>query len=140
MKRHTLSPVRSALDRVFKTVLFAALLVSLNALGEPTSAKQAASMVKGWLLLTPAPLKTPLSGRTIGSVQAFYDQNGEAIYYAVPLQPEGFIITSADTEIEGARRVCGIFVSKRRFETEYFAWRIVVFTSVFSVSELCDPL
>ena len=100
MKRLRLSPVRSLLDRVFKAVLFATLFVSLNALGAPTSAEQAASMVKGWLLLTPTPLEMPLSGRTIGSVQPFYDQKGEAIYYAVPLKPEGFIITSADTEIE----------------------------------------
>jgi hypothetical protein len=85
---------------VFKAVLFVSLFASLNALGGPTSPEQAASMVRGWLLLTPTPLKTPLSGRTIGSVQAIYSQNGAAIYYAVPLQPEGFIIASADTEVE----------------------------------------
>jgi hypothetical protein len=85
---------------LIQAVLFATLFVSLNALGGPTSAEQAASMVKGWLLLTPAPLETPLSEKTIGSVQTFWDQQGQAIYYAVPLQPEGFIITSADTEVE----------------------------------------
>jgi hypothetical protein len=100
MKRLRFSPVRSSLDRVFKAVLFATLLVSLNALGGPTSAEQAASMVKGWLVLTPAPLKTPLAARMIGSVRTFSDQQGQAIYYAVPLQPEGFIITSPDTEVE----------------------------------------
>lgn len=100
MKGVRLSPMRSALDRLFKAVLFATLFVSLNAFGAPVSAEQAARMVKGWLLLTPAPLKTPLSGRTIGSVRTFWDQQGQAIYYAVSLQPEGFIITSADTEVE----------------------------------------
>jgi hypothetical protein len=80
--------------------LFAALFVSLNAFGEPVSAEQAALMVKGWLRLTRAPLKTPLWRRTIGSVRTFGDEQGQAIYYAVPLQPEGFIIMSADTEVE----------------------------------------
>ena len=68
--------------------------------GAPVSPEQAARMVQGWLELTPAPLNTPLSARTIGSVQPFSDPQGQVVYYAVRLPQEGFIITSADTEVE----------------------------------------
>jgi hypothetical protein len=66
----------------------------------PVSEQQARSMAEGWLKAGPNPLSTPLAGRTIGQIQTSRDQQGNALYYVLPLKPEGFILASADTEIE----------------------------------------
>jgi hypothetical protein len=63
------------------------------------SSAQAEKAVRGWLKLDPKPLGTPL-GNQIGQVDAFGDDNGEAIYYVVYLQPAGFVIVPADDLVE----------------------------------------
>lgn len=54
---------------------------------------------RGWLKLNPAPMEQGISKNT-GTIQAFTEQDGRVLYYVLPLQPSGFVILSADDEIE----------------------------------------
>jgi Peptidase C10 family/Spi protease inhibitor/Carboxypeptidase regulatory-like domain/Bacterial Ig domain len=87
-----------------KTVKLLLLLLAgsaaLQAFSASQSDEQAAKMAKSWLQTTPSPLHTRLSERVFRSVQTFRDQQGDAIYHVISLEPEGFIITSTDTELE----------------------------------------
>jgi len=65
----------------------------------PTTADQAEMVVQGWLLKDDNPLDTQL-GRQIAQVQTFYGDSGQPLYYIVSLQPQGFVVVSADDQIE----------------------------------------
>lgn len=54
--------------------------------------------VKGWLKANPAPLDSPLS-QQIDRIIPFFDCQGQPVYYAVYLHPDGFVILPADDEI-----------------------------------------
>ena len=53
----------------------------------------------GWLAATPNPLGAALKGSP-GRATAFYDSSGEVIYYVVPLDPQGFVVTTPDSDLE----------------------------------------
>lgn len=75
------------------------LLRPTNLWATPMSSVQAEKAVRGWLKLDPNPLQTPL-GNQVGQVDVFGDDNGEAIYYVIYLQPAGFVIVPADDLVE----------------------------------------
>ncbi len=54
--------------------------------------------VKGWLRANPAPLDSPFS-QQIDRIIPFFDCQGQPVYYAVYLHPDGFVILPADDEI-----------------------------------------
>jgi hypothetical protein len=60
---------------------------------------QALQAARGWLKQNPAPMERGISKST-GSIQAFSRQDGRILYYVLPLQPSGFVILSADDQIE----------------------------------------
>jgi hypothetical protein len=64
-----------------------------------TTAHEAEMAVKGWLKLDPQPLGAAL-GQEVTRVDTFTDEDGEAIYYIVNLEPSGFVIVSADDLVE----------------------------------------
>jgi hypothetical protein len=75
------------------------LLSSSLLLAVSVQQNQAAQAAAGWLKQNPAPMERNISKNT-GSIQAFANQDGRILYYVQPLQPSGFVILSADDEIE----------------------------------------
>ena len=68
-------------------------------LGAPVSSDSAGTIVKGWLQLDHAPLGEPLGGK-VKSVETFRDKSGQPLYHVVNLEPSGFVIVSAEDQIE----------------------------------------
>jgi len=84
-----------------KTLLLLACLLWLaaGAFGAQVDAETATSVVKGWLRLDQTPFGEKL-GSKINSVETFKDTNGVPMYYVVYLEPSGFVIVSADDQVE----------------------------------------
>jgi hypothetical protein len=75
------------------------LWLAAGVFGAQVDAKTAASVVTGWLRLDQSPLGEPLGGK-VGSVETFKDGNGIPMYYVVYLEPSGFVIVSAENQVE----------------------------------------
>ncbi len=75
------------------------LLCSSNLWAKPVSASDAEKVVRGWLKVDARPLGAAL-GQDIMSVKAFSDEKGDTVYYAVYLQPTGFVIVPGDDLVE----------------------------------------
>ncbi|MEW6367231.1 MAG: C10 family peptidase [Acidobacteriota bacterium] len=80
---------------VVLTVLAGAATVVL---ADPVSAEQAMSAVAGWLRLAPRPLNARMSA-VIKGVDSEKGPGGEIIYYAVRLDPAGFVVVAPDDYI-----------------------------------------
>ncbi len=80
------------------TILFV-LLLSGSLLAAPTTADDAEMLVKGWLKADPKPMDTNL-GNQVKKVETFTNDSGEPVYYIVYLEPNGFVIVSADDLVE----------------------------------------
>ena len=65
----------------------------------PTSPEQARAVVENWLLLDASPLDA-FAGGQIREVEVFKDDSDKPLYYIVYLEPEGYVIVSADDLIE----------------------------------------
>jgi len=79
------------------------LIVLNQATAAPQSKTQVAKAAAGWLAATPNPLGAATKGSLSSSTKptlTFRNSSGEAIYFVVPLDPEGFVITSADSDLE----------------------------------------
>ena len=83
-------------------VVFMAMVLPSSA--EPTTGEQASSLVEHWLAHNPAPLGAelvkPTRGDLIKGVETFTNADGDAIYYVVSLDPEGFVVVSTDDLLE----------------------------------------
>jgi hypothetical protein len=75
------------------------ILSSIVGLSSPQTERQAAQAVSGWLSVSPRPLGTPLSP-TLRKPAAFRGDFGVILYYVVPLDPEGFVVVSGDSDVE----------------------------------------
>lgn len=85
---------------IMLVVLFVLLQFSCNTIwARPITAYEALQAVAGWLRLDPRPLDTNLGGQ-VAKVETFNNENGEAIYYVVYLDPAGFVIIPADDLVE----------------------------------------
>ncbi|MGA2800900.1 MAG: C10 family peptidase [Verrucomicrobiota bacterium] len=84
-----------------KTLLLLACLLWLaaGAFGAQVDATTAASVITGWLRLDQTPFGEKLGGK-VNSVETFKDDNGVPMYYVVYLEPSGFVIVSADNQVE----------------------------------------
>lgn len=85
-------------------IIYAGILLLLavcggNALARSITAHRAERIVSGWLR-TDALSVQANPGRRAKGVQVFTDEAGEPIYYIVRLKPAGFVIVSADDEVE----------------------------------------
>jgi hypothetical protein len=85
---------------IILTVLVVVLqLCSNNIQARPTTQHEAEKVVKGWLKSSARPLDTDL-GRKVAKIETYTDDDGKAVYYIAYLQPNGFVIVSADDLIE----------------------------------------
>ena len=87
---------------LFRTFLFAGLFLSLcvsQLLAKPTTDSDARTLVTGWLNAEAQPLGISL-GQQISDVETFSDANEQPIYYVAYLNPSGFVIISADDQVE----------------------------------------
>jgi len=85
---------------IILTVLLIVLqLCSGNVQARPTTQQEAEKIVKGWLKASAQPLGAAL-GRQVAKVETYTDDGGNPLYYIVYLQPNGFVIVSADNLIE----------------------------------------
>jgi len=75
------------------------LCLCLQGWAAPKTQQQAAQVVAGWLAVTPRPLGAALK-TSARQPQAFRSSAGDTLYYVFPLEPAGFVITSADDDIE----------------------------------------
>ncbi|HEX42639.1 MAG TPA: hypothetical protein ENN81_11375, partial [Phycisphaerales bacterium] len=67
--------------------------------GRPVGKGEARRAVTGWLRTNARPLETPL-GRQVTAVEAVMDGQNQTVCYWVKLQPMGWVLASADDEIE----------------------------------------
>jgi hypothetical protein len=85
---------------IILTVLLVVVQVcSDNIWARPTTQQEAEKVVKGWLKASAQPLGAAL-GRQVTKIETYTDDNGNPLYYIVYLQPNGFVIVSADDLIE----------------------------------------
>ncbi|MCX5638893.1 MAG: C10 family peptidase, partial [Planctomycetota bacterium] len=84
---------------ILAVLLIVLELCSDNIQARPTTEKEAEKVVNGWLKASPRPLGTAL-GQQVTEIQTYTDDGGSPLYYIVYLQPNGFVIVSADDLIE----------------------------------------
>jgi len=65
----------------------------------PTTPEQARAVVENWLSLDATPLDTSI-GEQVREIEVFSDESEKPLYYIVYLDPEGYVIVSADDLIE----------------------------------------
>lgn len=80
-------------------VLAGFFLLASIASAAPVDADQARQAARGWLRKYPAPLDTPMPSAP-AETQTVYDETGQPLYHITNLAPEGFVILSADDEID----------------------------------------
>jgi hypothetical protein len=81
-------------------LLLAGLLwPAAGAFGAQVDATTAASVVTGWLQLDQKPFGEPLGGK-VNHVETFKNDSGVPMYYVVYLEPSGFVVVSADNQVE----------------------------------------
>ena len=87
--------------KLIKTLLLPAcfLWLATGAFGAQVDAKTAASAVKGWLRFDHQPFGASLGG-TVKNVETFKDKAGAPLYHVVNLEPSGFVIVSAEDQVE----------------------------------------
>jgi hypothetical protein len=80
-------------------VVCLALATSRGSWAAPVGPNQARKAAEGWLKLDGKPLAAALGGK-VARVDSFADAQGQAIYYAIHLDPSGFLIVPADDQVE----------------------------------------
>jgi hypothetical protein len=86
----------SAMIMSFLTIL---LLCQSYVLAKPASVVDAERAVKGWLKRNSEPMGVKF-GKKLKRTEAYSDANGQPIYYAVYIEPSGFVIVPADELVE----------------------------------------
>jgi hypothetical protein len=84
---------------LFFCLLALLFLCSGNLQAKPMGPTDAEKLVRGWLKYNSAPLGAQV-GAHIKETEVYTDAIGEAMYYVVYLQPEGFVIVPADGQVE----------------------------------------
>ena len=79
---------------LLKFVCFPAWLMAA-----PVGVEQVEQVVNGWLAMDPEPLGVSLGGQ-IEQILTFTDSQGIAVYFVVELNPNGFVVISADDSVE----------------------------------------
>jgi hypothetical protein len=92
-------PVFKSPTLIILTLLALLFLCPANLWAKPVSVGQAKKAVRGWLKINSEPLGTAL-GTQVSKVDTFADGESEPIYYAIYLEPSGFVIVPADDLVE----------------------------------------
>lgn len=79
------------------TALLAILITGTPIQAKPVTLEQAKAALTGWLKLSPSPLNEKL---TPERVQVKASGVAPTLYYVATLEPEGFVVLSADDELE----------------------------------------
>ncbi len=92
-------------------LIIAFICLSVPVLAGPVDSDAAGRAASGWLRQNPVPMNTAMADQ-VASIHAFAGAK-ETLYYAVSLEPEGFVIVSADDELEPVVAFCsrGRYVS-----------------------------
>ena len=86
--------------RLKKLVLLGAtLLAAISAGGTPVSPATAKRAAQNWVKLSPRPLGENV-GQTAANVVSGIDTNGAALFHVVRMQEGGFVVTSADDDVD----------------------------------------
>jgi hypothetical protein len=93
MKQFNTASLRTAI------ILLCCSLCSNLVLAIPVQQQDVQQAVHGWLKQNPTPMEQSISKNT-GTIQSVSEKDGLVLYHVVPLQPCGFVILSADDEIE----------------------------------------
>ncbi|MBN2211910.1 MAG: C10 family peptidase [Sedimentisphaerales bacterium] len=80
------------------SLVLAVLFISIVG-AAPVDVDQAQQAAAGWLKLSPQPLATPI-GNTVGTTDTYSNETGQALYHVVTLSPTGFVVVSADDQLE----------------------------------------
>lgn len=91
-----------AIERIRIVCTGIALLLATfsgSAVGRSVTAGRAERAVRAWLGTDALSVQTD-SRRAAKSIAAFTDESGGVIYYVVSIEPRGFVIVSADDEVE----------------------------------------
>jgi hypothetical protein len=81
------------------SLLTGLLWLAAGAFGAQVDDKTAAAAVKNWLRLEHKPLGASLNGK-VKNVDTFKDRAGAPLYHVVNLEPSGFVIVSAEDQVE----------------------------------------
>ena len=92
-------------------LLVCAASFAFGASGAQVDSTTASTIVKGWLQLDHSPLGEPLGGK-VREVETFRDKTGLPMYHVVYLEPSGFVIVSAEDQVEPIIA----FATKGRFD------------------------
>jgi hypothetical protein len=98
-RRSIMRHLRAQMLRIFLACTFVLVFGFTVTFGTPTSPEQARAVVGNWLMLDDSPLDT-FVGMQIKDVEIFKDNSEKPLYYIVYLEPEGYVIVSADDLIE----------------------------------------
>ncbi len=79
-------------------ITFFFFLASLSLAG-PVKKGQAQQAARGWLKQNKRPMQRSISNHSVG-IEAMADDTGQTLCYIVNLDPAGFVVLSADDEIE----------------------------------------
>lgn len=82
---------------IFCLIVFVCVCCSVEA--RPIRKGQAENAGKGWLRRNQRPMGRQIS-RNIQTTASYTDETGQVLYYVIDLEPEGFVVLSADDEIE----------------------------------------
>ncbi len=105
MKTQTHPPSPCTIDALSRrslpllTLLVLTVCCALVAHATPTTAVQAKVAVQQWLAQDPTPLLTAMSP-TVANITTYCGNGTTPLYYAVALTPGGFVLVSADDQIE----------------------------------------
>lgn len=80
---------------MFMSFLAILLLCQSYVLAKPASMRDAEQAVRGWLKHNSEPTDVKF-GKELKRTDAYSDANGQPIYYAVYIEPSGFVIVPAD--------------------------------------------
>ena len=89
------------MSAVFNVLMAAVVTVVLPglSLAAPVSREQAQTAVRNWLSREQKPMGADI-GRTVAKAETFADAADEALFHVVQLEEGGFVVTSADTDVE----------------------------------------
>ena len=99
VRRFVMQRISARIVKISVAYIAIFVLGTVMALAAPTSPEQARTVVENWLQIDATPLNTHI-GVQISDIEVFSDNSENPLYYIVYLEPEGYIIVSADDLIE----------------------------------------
>ena len=93
------STPKTLFDHLLPLVIVVLVCTCSIAQAKPVGKAKADKVARGWLKKNPNPMESKI-GNAPKTVRAFSDADGQILYYAINLDPAGFVILAADDDIE----------------------------------------